>query len=273
MSSVLVTGTSTGIGRATAARLDRAGWDVWAAIRDPSDGERLSRAASDRLRPVLLDVTDAASIELVREQLERAGGLDALVNNAGIGIAGPLELLTPEELRDQLEVNVIGQLAVTQSMLPLLRAARGRVVFVSSVGGKVAFPFAGAYHASKFAIEAIGDSLRVELEPDGIEVVLVEPPAISTPIWAKAERWIEQIRTRPGAERYAERLEKFEQRLRSADQSGSDPDEVAAVIATALGDSNPSSRYPVGLSAKLLGPLRAALGDGPFDRLAGRLTS
>jgi NAD(P)-dependent dehydrogenase (short-subunit alcohol dehydrogenase family) len=271
MSTVLVTGASTGIGRATVERLDRAGWTVWAGVRDESDGDRLAVAGSDRLRAVRIDVTQADSIESARAQIEELGELDAVVNNAGIGIAGPLELLSEDELREQLETNVVGQLAVTKAMLPLLRAARdGRIVFVSSAGGRVAFPFAGAYHASKFALEAIGDSLRIELEPERLHVALVEPAAISSPIWDKAEAWVEKLRERPGAERYADRLDSFEQRLRDADEGGGDPKDVAAVIERALTDPDPKARYPIGIRTRVLGPLRQLVPDAIFDRIAGR---
>lgn len=134
MSTALITGASTGIGRATALRLDRAGWTVWAGIRDHDDGTLLSDEASGRLRPLELDVTDEGSIEAARAGIERAGGIDAVVNNAGVGIAGPLELLTPDELRRQLDVNVVGQVAVTRAVLGLLRAAEDpRIVFVGSI--------------------------------------------------------------------------------------------------------------------------------------------
>lgn len=273
MSAVLVTGASTGIGRATVKRLDRIGWRVWAGVRDESDGDRLAVAGSPRLRPVRLDVTDPASIDSARSQIEEQGTLEAVVNNAGIGIAGPLELISDDELREQLETNVVGQLSVTRAMLPLLRDSQGRIVFVSSVGGRIAFPFGGAYHASKFALEGLGDSLRVELEPDGVQVSLVEPAAISSPIWDKAQDWIERMRERPGAEHYAERMDAFEQRLRDADEHGGDPDEVAEIIERALTDEDPRARYPVGAAAKLAGPLRQLLPDGIVDRFAGRATS
>ena len=189
MKRILITGASSGIGAATALHLDRCGMEVFAAVRALDDGEDALAGASDRLRRISLDVTDAGSIaEAMATVSEHVGGagLDGLVNNAGIGVPGPLELLSAEDLRRQLDVNVVGQVAVTQAALPLLRAAAGRIVFVGSVGGRLASQFAAAYHASKFAMEAIADAWRQELDPEEIAVILIEPSAISTPIWDKA---------------------------------------------------------------------------------------
>jgi NAD(P)-dependent dehydrogenase (short-subunit alcohol dehydrogenase family) len=272
LSSVLVTGASSGIGRATAERLEAAGWTVWAGVRELADGAEVAQGHSTRLRPLELDVADEGSIGSAIAELERQGGIDAVVNNAGIGVAGPLELLTSEELRRQLEVNVVGQVAVTRAVLPLLRRSEDpRIVFVGSIGGRIAFPFAGAYHASKYAIEALGDSLRVELEPEQIPVSIVEPPAISTAIWGKAEQKIAELRERAGAERYRERLDAFADRLRSADESGGDPDEVAATIEKALSADSPSARYPVGASARLVGALKPLVPDPLLDKLTARI--
>src|ERR1041385_2320106 len=196
MATALITGASTGIGEATARRLATAGWTVLAGVRDLDVGARLaSEAGGERLHPLPLDVTDpeqiAQAVERVRELAE--GRLDALVNNAGIGVGGPLELVPLDELRRQLEVNVIGQIALTQAMLPALRLARGRVVFLSSIGGRVATPFTAPHGASKHAIEAIGDALRVELASSHVQVALVEPGSVATPIWEKARASEEQL--------------------------------------------------------------------------------
>ena len=274
MSSALITGASSGIGRATAERLAAAGWTVWAGVRELADGAAVASGHSTcpRPRPLELDVADEASIAGAFAQIEREGGLDAVVNNAGIGVAGPLELLTSEELRRQLEVNVIGQVAVTRAALPLLRRSDDpRIVFVGSVGGRIAFPFAGAYHASKFAIEAIGDALRVELAPEQIPVSIVEPAAISTAIWEKAQAKLAELRGRPGAERYLDRLDAFSARLQSADESGGDPDEVAATIEKALSEGSPGARYPVGASARLVGALKPLIPDPLLDKLTERI--
>ena len=195
MSAFLVTGASSGIGAATALRLDADGHHVFAGVEDASDTAALA-SGSGRLRVVVLDVTLAASINAAVEEITShlAGrGLDGLVNNAGVGFPGPLEVLPLDDLRRQLEVNVVGQVATTQAMLPLVRKAAGRIVFVGSVGGVLASQFAGAYHASKFAIEAVGDVWRQELEPEGIDVILIEPSAISTPIWSKAIDYLDEL--------------------------------------------------------------------------------
>lgn len=185
MPSVLVTGASRGIGRAVATSLARSGWTVWAGVRRPEDAEELRAAVpGDRMRPLQLDLRDQDQIAALPEVLD--GHLDAVVNNAGIVVAGPVEALDLDELRTQLDVNVVAQVAVTQAVLPLLRAGRGRVVFIGSVSGRVSTPFMGAYAASKFALEAVADSLRMELRPWRIPVALIEPGSIDTDLWRNA---------------------------------------------------------------------------------------
>src|SRR6478672_11609595 len=203
MPTALVTGASTGIGQATALRLARAGWTVLAGVRDDAVGGRLAAEAAERgggasVQPIALDVTDARQIAdaaaLVAARDGSAHGrLDALVNNAGIGVGGPLELIEIEDIRRQFDVNVVGQVAVTKALLPALRAARGRIVFVSSVGGRVAMAFTAPYAASKHAIEAIGDALRVELRTSHVQVALVEPGSVATPIWDKGRAEAEDV--------------------------------------------------------------------------------
>src|SRR5919204_489511 len=186
--NVLVTGASTGIGEATVRRLLELDFDVAAGVRKDEDADRLSAAGA---RPVKLDVTDQASIDAARARLGDAA-LAGLVNNAGIAVSFPLEFVPIEELRHQLEVNVIGQVAVTQAFLPALRKGRGRIVNVSSIGGRIALPLGGPYNASKFALEGLSDSLRRELRADGIEVSLIEPlPPLAL---ADAERWCRCLR-------------------------------------------------------------------------------
>src|SRR3954462_12272580 len=177
---VLIRGASTGIGRATALELARRGATVLAGVRDPADGEALGPAVT----PLPLDATDAAPVAAAGEEAARRG-LDALVNNAGIAVTGPLEYLPLDELRRQLEVNTVVQLAGTQACLPALRASRGRIVNVSSVAGRVVLPLYGPYAASKFALEALSDALRQELE-GAVSVSVVEPGAIATPIWERS---------------------------------------------------------------------------------------
>ena len=273
MKRILITGASSGIGAATALHLDRRGMEVFAAVREPSEGALAS--ASDRLRQIALDVTDSGSIaEAMATVSEQVGGagLDGLVNNAGIGVPGPLEVLAVDELRQQLEVNVIGQVAVTQAALPLLRTAGGRIVFVGSVGGQLAAQFAGPYHASKFAIEAIADVWRQELEPEAVSVVLIEPSAISTPIWDKAIERIDALvaGSDPRLDRYRDRLSGFRESLHSADEHGKAPQDVAEVIEEALTAKSPDTRYVVGASGKLATALRPLIPDRLADKLAER---
>ena len=185
----LVTGASTGIGAASRLDLDGRGFRVFAGIRREEDGRRIQEQATPRLTPVTLDVTDAATIAAAAETIAAAvgaAGLAGLVNNAGIAVAGPLELLPTEQVRRQFEVNVIGQIAVTQAMLPLLRCATGRIVNIGSLNGFLSPPHLASYAASKFALEAITDSLRVELRHWGILVSIVEPGVIQTPIREKS---------------------------------------------------------------------------------------
>jgi len=276
--NVLITGASSGIGAATALTLDRRGLRVFAGVEHDTDGEAALAGASSNLRRITLDVASDASIDAAFATIAGelgSAGLDAVVNNAGIGVPGPLELLPLDELRRQLEVNVVGQVAVTQAALPSIRSAGGRVVFVGSVGGVLASQFAGAYHASKFAIEAIADVWRQELDPEGIPVVLIEPSAISTPIWEKAIASLDALAAREHGrlEPYRERLRGFRDTLRSADERGKDPQDVAEAIADALGDPSPKTRYVVGADGKLATALRPLIPDRLADKLAERATT
>jgi NAD(P)-dependent dehydrogenase (short-subunit alcohol dehydrogenase family) len=274
LSTFLVTGASTGIGRATALRLDRAGHRVLATVRREDDGSALAEDASERLEPLRLDVTDRDSIEAAAERLDGGGDsrLHGLVNDAGTAIAGPLELLPIDDFREQLEINLVGQVAVTQAMLPALRRARGRIVFVSSIGGRVAFPFNGPYHASKWAIEAVGESLRNELRPWGIEVSLVEPGSVATPIWAKGQARADGFLDSPeageeAARLYGARLAAFRAQVRATAERGIDPDEVAAAIEHALTAEGPRTRYLVGRDAKIQARVRRLIPDRLYDRI------
>jgi NAD(P)-dependent dehydrogenase (short-subunit alcohol dehydrogenase family) len=270
MKSVLVTGTSSGIGEATVERLRADGWRVFAGRHD------LAReVAVGEVVPLQLDVTDPADIAAAAAAIaERTdGSLDAVVLNAGIAVGGALEELNPDELRRILDVNVVGPIAVTQPLLPMLRRAGGRIVIVGSVGGRVAFPFAGPYHASKFALEALADSLRVELKPQGIGVGIIEPSVIDTPIWAKARAQVANQREGLDAEGrglYDTRLASFQERLSSAERKGEPPSKVADKIAAAL--AGDGARYPVGRGAGTLTKLRPLLPDFAFDRLASALS-
>jgi NAD(P)-dependent dehydrogenase (short-subunit alcohol dehydrogenase family) len=249
---VLVTGASSGIGQATALRLARSGWRVLAGVRAEADGERLHAAAGEGLEPVTIDVTEAASIAAAAEALGNAP-LHGLVNNAGTALAMPLEFLPLDQLRGQLEVNLVGHVAVTQALLPNLRSARGRIVNVGSIAGRSALPFLGAYAASKHALEAVTDAWRVELRPFGIAVTIVEPGTIATPIWRKGGELIEQLAGELPAELgrlYGERLGVFREAAAAAGRRAEPADKVAIVIETALVAERPRARYLVGRDAR-----------------------
>ena len=269
--AVLITGASTGIGAASAVHLDRIGFRVWAGVRRPSDGEALAGQASPRLTPVILDVTDSNSIATALAGVG-ADGLAGLVNNAGIVVAAPVEVLPIAELRKQLEVNVIGLVAVTQAALPLLRRGHGRVVNIGSISGRIATPVIGAYAASKFAVEALTDALRIEVQPWGIDVALIEPGAVATPIWEKSQAAglaLRQAWTPDAAGLYADALSAVERAaLRSANQAIS-PDAVVRAVAHALTATRPKTRYLVGTAARIQA-IVALLPDRLRDRFLTR---
>ena len=268
--TVLVTGASSGIGEATALHLKELGFDAVGAVRKDEDAERL---AAGGLRTVMLDVTDTGSIAAARSELGD-GPLAGLVNNAGIAVAAPVEFLPLDQLRHQLEINLIGQLAVTQAFLPALRAGRGRIVNVSSIGGRVALPLVGAYNASKFALEGVSDSLRRELLSQGVDVIVVEPGGVKTPIWRKGDELASELAAGmpPEAERlYGRLIEALrKQTVKIATETGIEPREVAETIGRALTAGRPRARYLVGRDAKVRGPLAKVLPDRVMDRLIAR---
>lgn len=273
MRSVLVTGASTGIGRATALHMDGLGWRVFAGVRKEGDAESLRAAGSERLVPLTLDVTRpeqiAAAAAWIGDEVGE-NGLDGLVNNAGIGVMGPLETVPIEDFRRQIEVNLIGQVAVTQAMLPLIRRATGRIVLISSGGGRMALPFGGAYHAAKFGLEGVADSLRQELKPWGIEVSVIEPGSIDTPIWERSVSAFEEAaKQAPPAqeELYGKRLAGLRKGAERTAARGIPPEKVAAAIADALTARRPRTRRRVGLDAQGQILLRRLLPDRALDRL------
>jgi NAD(P)-dependent dehydrogenase (short-subunit alcohol dehydrogenase family) len=276
---VLITGASTGIGEATALRLDHAGFRVFAGVRKAEDGERLAKACSGRLRIVEpLDVTKADQIAAAAALVEtELGGepLKGIVNNAGIGIGGPLEALDLDDFRRTIEVNTTGQLAVTKAFLPLLRRSHGRIVNMTSIGGRVAQPFAGPYIASKFALEGVTDVLRLELLEWDIDVIAIEPGTIATPIWEKSSREAEQVLERLTPELrdlYGKRLAKMTKLLERQTKRGVSPDKVAQAVEKALTASRPRTRYLVG-DAHVLLALKTLLPTRLVDKLLYRATS
>ena len=268
---MLITGVSTGIGEACALWLGAKGFKVFAGVRKASDGEALQAKAKGNVVPVLIDVVDQDSIaEAFSAISAQTSQLDGLVNNAGVAVAGPLEFLPIEELRRQLEVNVIGQVAVTQTFLPLLRPARGRIVMMSSISGKVASPMMGPYSASKFALEALSDALRRELNPWGLEVAVIEPGNIQTPIWSKGLNWGEAMRaslSEKAQQLYGPAIEGILRYIRAQDGSGLPPEEVAKAVEHALTATVPKTRYVVGQDAKIGALMSRILPDRWIDRL------
>jgi NAD(P)-dependent dehydrogenase (short-subunit alcohol dehydrogenase family) len=248
MPSVLVTGAGRGIGRSIALRLARSGWDVLAGIRREQDGAALEGP----IRPVILDVTDAAQIAALDGVLPDT--LDAVVNNAGVVVAGPIEGLDLDELRHQFEVNVVGQAAVTQAVLPRLRRSRGRIVFVSSVSGRISTPMTGAYNASKFALEGMADALRMELAPWGIRVALVEPAQTDTDLWRTADDQLEASVAELSPEHralYARHIDGYRKSIPRSQRMAAPADGVAAAVEKALIDRRPRARYVVGKATRV----------------------
>lgn len=251
--SIVITGASSGIGEACALHFDKKGFRVFAGVRKASDGEALRQKTSERLTPLIMDVTDQASVNAAAQSIERKE-ISGLVNNAGIAISAPVELIPIDKLREQLEVNVIGQVAVIQAFLPLLRHGRGRIVNISSVAGRSTLPFTGAYSASKRAIEAISEALRMELREWAIHVAVIEPGAVKTPIWDKGlQRADEMIAQFPdeGLDLYRYLIAKIKIAAGQAARGGVDPSEVVKAVDHAMTSPKPKTRYVVGKDAKM----------------------
>ncbi|GAA0473231.1 short-chain dehydrogenase/reductase [Actinoplanes capillaceus] len=260
---MLVTGASTGIGRATALLLARRGFTVYAGIRRDADREALGRAVT----AVDLDVTDPDQIAAAAKRLDH---LDALVNNAGVGVTGPVEFVPLDALRRQYEVNVFGQVAVTQAMLPMLRASRGRVVTVGSVGSWITLPFGGPLCSSKHAVRSLNDALRMEVRPWGVRAVLIEPGSIHTEAVDKLADEVEPRLASLGPE--GRRLYGDAYRTMTAtgvreERAGSHPDVVAHAILHALTARNPRARYPVGKKSRLMSTLGRLVPQYALDAL------
>jgi NAD(P)-dependent dehydrogenase (short-subunit alcohol dehydrogenase family) len=275
--AVLVTGASSGMGKACALRLAQAGYTVFAGVRKERDAQLLKQEGSSRLIPVILDVTNdhmiAEACQLIRETVGVAG-LVGLVNCAGVGVTAPMELVPLEELRRQFEINVIGQVAVIQAFLPLIRVACGRIINVGSVGGKTTIPFGGPLCSSKYAIESITDALRMELRLWGIHVVLVTPGSIRTPAVDKLVQDSEaMLKTFPpeGARRYATAYRAFVQTFVKHEEAGVPPEVMAAVVLKVPTARSPRTRYPVGPLSRRLPLLANVLPPKVFDRVKSRL--
>ncbi len=253
--TVLIPGAGRGIGLATAERLAAAGWDVIAGVRSEADADRVATQVG--ARTVQLDIT---STDDVARLPELVGPLDALVNNAGVVVSGPVEGVPLERLRWQLEVNVVGQVAVTQALLPALRRSGGRIVFVSSVSGRVATPMTGAYNASKFALEGLADALRMEVAPWGVRVSLVEPAQTATDMWGQAvERLEADLEPLTDEQRrlYADHIAGARKVVKVSQRMAVPAEDVAGAIEKALTDGRPRARYVVGLGPKVQAGLAA----------------
>jgi NAD(P)-dependent dehydrogenase (short-subunit alcohol dehydrogenase family) len=271
----MITGCSTGIGRATALRLDSSGWKVYAGVRKQVHAEGLASAGSERLTPLIVDVTDPGSIAAAKERIgaESPGGLHALVNNAGVAYSGPLEFVPLEDFRRQFEVNLLGQVAMTQALIPALRPTRGRIVNITSIGGIVATPFFGPYNASKYALEAVSDCLRGELRPWGIETIVIEPGSIATEIWESGMDQFRETKERMAPEAltlYGKAMKALIRTSLETGKRGIHPDHAAAVIEKALDARRPKARYRIGRDAHIMATASRLLPDRAFDRLIAK---
>ncbi len=270
----LITGASTGIGEACALELARRGWQVFAGVRKAHDGEALVARGGPAISPLLLDVTRRDhildAVKRVREQVGTAG-LAGLINNAGIAVAGPLEFLPLEEIERQFQVNVLGVIAVTQAFLPLLRIARGRIVLMGSNSGFWCEPFLAPYGASKFALEAVADSLRTELRPWSIGVAIVEPGCVRTPILEKSRTDIEHLQANMSPEMkalYARPLDALRLAGEKVEKLAIPPERVARAVSHALESRRPRTRYPVGWDARIQSILIHCLPDRWRDQIS-----
>ncbi len=264
--SAVVTGASTGIGRATALRLARENWRVFAGVRRNEDGEQLSADSKHyrgKLTPISLDVTNEAQVTDALSAITAelgSEGLSLIVNNAGVALGGPIEYLDMQTWRDQFDVNVFGQIAVTKAALPLLRIGNdghgkhGRIIFIGSNSGRVATPMLGPYAASKFAIEGLADALRMELNGTEISVVVIEPGAVATPIWEKGRSLADKLDAELSDEaksRYATLISGVRHGIEMQETSGVPPEKAADVVMRAVNAKRPLTRYQVGLDGKI----------------------
>lgn len=274
--AVVVTGASSGIGEAIALGLALRGFRVYAGVRRQTDADALLAQAATlktRITTVILDVTKADHIASVVDRVGNetgSSGLAGVVNNAGIAVAGPMEFIPLEDLREQFEINVLGKVALTQALMPLIRSSHGRLVFIGSVSGLVSSRLLGSYAASKFALEAVADAFRRELQPWNIGVSIVEPGRIATPIWQKSvEMAMTRLERMPpeATSRYEAVMKDVINGAEEATKVGTPPAAVARAVHRALTDARPRTRYFVGTDAHIINVLRRVLSDPLFDRL------
>ena len=276
--NLLISGCSTGIGRACALHFAKIGYQVYASVRKASDAQSLKTADhSGNLEPVILDVTNELQLSELKADLSaRTGdeGLAGLINNAGIARGGPLEYVLPQDVRDMFNVNVMGPLLLTQAFLPLVRVARGRIVTIGSIGGRLANPMMGAYCISKFGLEAFNDALRQELAPHGIHVSLIEPGPIKTPLLQGSDHQIQEVLdslSNEATDRYGESIEQIRGYFQTVQDKASPPQAVADAVQRALESRKPKTRYLVTTEAKIANFLRWALPDRALDSVVSKM--
>jgi NAD(P)-dependent dehydrogenase (short-subunit alcohol dehydrogenase family) len=277
MKTILITGCSTGFGRATALYLAERGWRVVATVRQETHRAELSAQAAangwpDRLLPILCDITQPAGVDCLAPAVAEHGpGLDALLNNAGTAYAGPLELLPLADVRAQLEINLFAHLAVTKALLPALKAARGTIINVSSIGGRMTFPINGSYHMSKFALEAMSDVLRLELAHFGVKVVIVAPGSSPTAIWDTALRRTHGSPMFSDLGEYAALAAAIEQRARQSAAGGFPPELFSRLVLDILNSRRPAPIYFIPRSAGLIVAARRLVPDRLWDWAVRRM--
>jgi len=270
----VVTGASSGIGLATAQELARRGFHVLAGVRTRQDADRL---AGDNVEPVIVDITDEEQVAALADRVAhdpQGRRLGAVVNNAGVALNAPVEATPLAEWRRHFEVNFFGHVAVVQALLPaLIAAGDGRLVNISSIGGRVAFPTYGAYAASKFALEGFSDVLRREVGRLGVKVIVIEPGTIATPMWGKGIAIMDKLAATMTADqhaRYDDLIAAMHKQAQAQEGSGIQPLRAATVIADAIQARKPRARYLVGRDAKLLAAMSGLLSDRAVDRLVAR---
>lgn len=273
--SILITGCSSGFGRLTALHLAKNGWRVFATVRKEADRISLKSEAAQLGAPLevlICDVNNAQHIRALADDLTaRLPALDALLNNAGTAYAGPIELLPIESLRAQFEINVIAQIAVTQAVLPLIRAARGLIVNVSSISGRITSPVTGPYSASKFALEALSDALRVELAPFGVRVVVIEPGSSPTAIWQTSKaRALALANTANSVGAYAPLVEAVLKRVEEIERTGFPPQQFVLLVERILNTRRPKARYALPATLNVIILVRKLLPDWIWDSIVRR---
>lgn len=274
--AVVVTGASTGIGRATVVELVGAGFHVFATVRREADAESLRSQFPEAVTPLIMDLLDEDAVRAAGEVVNAAGPLFGLVNNAGAALPGPLETIPIDVFRRQIEINLTAQLLVTQVMLPALhRSAEtigdARIVMIGSIGGRLSGPVLGGYGAAKHGLVGLSSSLRAELAPFKIKVLLIEPGAIATPIWDRGRAAGDEVQSRDSETnaRYADQIVAARKMAERLAQSGLDPSVPARVILDVLQSRNPPSRQVVGREAKVIAAMVRVLPFRALDRLAG----